>query len=70
MPIINIFWENFSSNSSSKTLISIDSNNLYGSEPLHYGEFDWVEKNIDILCIPNDTPEGYIFEVDIEYRIE
>ncbi|CAH1101740.1 unnamed protein product [Psylliodes chrysocephalus] len=45
-----------------------DVNNLYGwamSQP--YGGFEWVDTNIDVTQIPNDAPEGYMLEVDLEY---
>ncbi|XP_045466137.1 uncharacterized protein LOC123674983 isoform X1 [Harmonia axyridis] len=53
-----------------KYLLYLDVNNLYGfamSQFLPYGGFEWVETNFDILGIPDDAPEGYILEVDLEY---
>ncbi|XP_074034142.1 uncharacterized protein [Leptinotarsa decemlineata] len=45
-------------------------NNLYGwamSEFLPYGGFEWTDTNIDVTQIPDDNPEGYILQVDLEY---
>lgn len=48
----------------------VDANNLYGwamSKCLPYGGFKWVDKNIDVLKIPDNSPKGYILEVDLIY---
>lgn len=69
----NKYLRAYNPNIPSKTLIYVDINNMYGwamCEPLPYGGFEWVDKNIDITCIPDDSPEGYILEVDIEYPVE
>jgi len=47
----------------------LDANNLYGHamiQPLPYADYAWVKKpeDIDLMAIPSDYPEGYIFEVD------
>ncbi|KAJ8939558.1 hypothetical protein NQ318_014122 [Aromia moschata] len=47
-----------------------DVNNQYGwamGEPLPFGGFKWVDTNIDITALPNDSPIGYFLEVDLEY---
>ncbi|KYN11348.1 hypothetical protein ALC57_16499, partial [Trachymyrmex cornetzi] len=49
-----------------------DVNNLYGwamCKPLPYAEFRWVEDaaNFDVSAIAQDSPTGYILEVDLEY---
>ncbi|XP_060527092.1 uncharacterized protein LOC132702478 isoform X2 [Cylas formicarius] len=48
--------------------------NLYGAAMSQYlptGNFEWLEEgkiqNLDITRIPNDSPRGYIFEVDLDY---
>ena len=46
----------------------LDANHLYGwamSKYLPYGGFKWSNTNIDILNIPDDSPKGYILEVDL-----
>lgn len=52
----------------------LDANNFYGwamSQPLPTGEFDWLTEeeisNLDITQISDDSEEGYILEVDLEY---
>ncbi|RZF45535.1 hypothetical protein LSTR_LSTR005737 [Laodelphax striatellus] len=52
----------------------IDANNLYGwalSKPLPLSDFVWMSQediaSLDIMKIPNESSEGYIFEVDIDY---
>lgn len=37
------------------------------SQPLAYGFFQWIDTNLDLTSIPDDSPEGYILEVDLEY---
>ncbi|XP_074035264.1 uncharacterized protein [Leptinotarsa decemlineata] len=54
----------------SKYIMYFDVNNLYGwamSQFLPYGGFEWVDTNIDVSQIPDDNPEGYILQVDLEY---
>jgi len=51
----------------------IDANNLYGwsmSQPLPYDGYDWYKIDWtveEILSLPDDGKEGYIFEVDLKY---
>ncbi|CAH1107447.1 unnamed protein product [Psylliodes chrysocephalus] len=66
----NKYMSDFDSTKPSKYLMYFDVNNLYGwamSQPLPYGGFEWVDTNIDVTQIPNDAPEGYMLEVDLEY---
>lgn len=59
-------------------LLYLDANNLYGysmMQELPINGFEWVENvgQIDeraILAIPQDSPTGYMFEVDLEYPDE
>lgn len=49
-------------------------NNLYGwamSQSLQIGGFQWVDNfdNTDLLTVTDDSPIGYIYEVDLEYPI-
>ncbi|XP_044760347.1 uncharacterized protein LOC123317802 [Coccinella septempunctata] len=63
----------FDVNEPEKYLLYLDVNNLYGwamSQFLPYGGFKWTDTNIDITQIPDDAPEGYILEVDLEYPAE
>lgn len=51
-------------------LAYLDANNLYGwamSKYIPYGGFTWCTTDIDILNIPDDSPVGFILEVDVEY---
>ena len=55
-------------------IIYLDMNNLYGTamcEPLPEKDFDFlpVEQiaNFDVNSIPDDSPTGYILEVDVDY---
>ena len=61
----------------SKFIIYLDANNLYGyviSQYLPYGGFKWLSqekiKNFDVNSISEDSPDGYILEVDLEYPDE
>ncbi|GBO19490.1 hypothetical protein AVEN_201204-1 [Araneus ventricosus] len=50
-----------------------DANNLYGwamSQRLPTHEFSWSQEPVDYLNIPDDSDEGYILEVDLEYPPE
>jgi len=37
------------------------------SKYLPCGGFKWGDTNIDVLNIPDDSPKGYILEVDLSY---
>jgi hypothetical protein len=37
------------------------------SKYLPYGAFRWSKTDIDILNIPDDSPKGYILEIDFSY---
>lgn len=56
----------------SKFLIYFDINNQYGwamSEYMPYGGLQWVEGNLNDFDydVPENNPEGYILEVDLNY---
>ena len=64
----------YDSSQSSQFIMYWDANNLYGwamSQPLPYKEFKWVNPkdftHEKILDLKPDAPEGFIFEVDLEY---
>jgi len=40
------------------------------SKYLPCGGFKWSDTNIDVLNIPDDSPKGYILEVDLSYPKE
>ncbi|XP_051167626.1 uncharacterized protein LOC127285571 [Leptopilina boulardi] len=70
----NPFMENFNKNEEVKYIMYFDANNLYGwgmVQPLPYGGFEWVQvdDNFD-FNISDDSPFGYILEVDLDYPIE
>ena len=51
----------------------VDAKNLYGtaqSKPLPYRNFKWSSTDINVLNIPDDSPKGYILEVDLKYPKE
>ena len=55
-------------------IIYLDANNLYGnsmSQPLPEGGFVWLNEeeiiDLDLTNIADDSEEGYILEVDLEY---
>lgn len=49
----------------------IDANNLYGwamSKSLPSGKFEWCDvSSLDVVSVSEDSDEGYILEVDLEY---
>ena len=68
----NKYMQTYDPSKPSSYLMYYDVNNLYGyamSQPLPYGEFQWVEdvENFDVSAIAPDSPIGYILEVDLEY---
>ena len=52
-------------------IMYLDADNIYGwamMQPLPVRGFQWSNKVVDeVLATPDDAPEGYILEVDIEY---
>ncbi|KYN21767.1 hypothetical protein ALC57_05868, partial [Trachymyrmex cornetzi] len=68
----NKYMRSYDSSKPSSYLMYYDVNNLYGwamCQPLPYAEFRWVEDaaNFDVSAIAQDSPTGYILEVDLEY---
>lgn len=66
---------NFNSSLPENYILYFDINNQYGksmSEYLPYANFEWIENfsTIDFTKIPDDSPEGFILEVDFEYPKE
>lgn len=69
----NKYMSNYNPHADSNYLIYLDANNLYGysmSKYLPLKNFKWCEhewsENL-ISQIPDDSCDGYIFEVDLEY---
>ena len=64
----------YSEASKNKHILYLDISNLYGCAMRQYlpiSNFKWVE-NIDkieqkLMSIKNDSPTGYVLEVDLEY---
>ena len=70
----NKYMTEFNESGEIKFIVLLDANNLYGwgmAQPLPYGGFVWVTNlsNFDIN-IPDDSPIGYILEVDLFYPPE
>lgn len=69
----NQHMRNFDSTKPSEYLMYFDANNLYGwamSEYLPYDDFKWIDNIHQIPQVNNiaeNSPIGYIFEVDLEY---
>ena len=60
--------EKFDKTKESTFLEYLDVNNIYGSamsKYLPYGGFKWGKRNIDVLNISDNSPKGYILEVDL-----
>ncbi|CAG9836278.1 unnamed protein product [Diabrotica balteata] len=37
-------------------------------EPLPYEGFEWMDhRDFDVMSVPDDSPVGYILQVDLEY---
>lgn len=70
----NKYLKNFNPNLESNFIIYLDFNNLYGwamSQYLPYSGFRWLNdeeiENFDVCTIADDSPKGYILEVDLIY---
>ncbi|KAJ8912241.1 hypothetical protein NQ315_016583 [Exocentrus adspersus] len=62
----NKYIPNFDSTQPVKYLTYFDVNNLYGwamSQYLPYADFRWVDTNIDVLNISDESDQGYILEL-------
>lgn len=65
--------KDFDPNQEESYLMYFDVNNLYGAAMNQYlpcGSFEWEDELIDVSEISNESPTGYILEVDLEYPIE
>jgi hypothetical protein len=65
--------DQYDKNKESVFIEYLDANNLYGwamSKYLPYGNFKWSKTDIDVLNVPDDSPKGYILEVDLLYPKE
>lgn len=66
----NKYTTDYDPSKHSNYLLYLDVNNLYGkamTEPLPYGGFEWCDVNIDVMTVPDDSPVGYILQVDLTY---
>ncbi|XP_037806202.1 uncharacterized protein LOC119600179 [Lucilia sericata] len=68
----NKYVSDYDSSKESNYLIYLDVNNLYGyamSQYLPFKNFEWVEniENFNLNDIKDDSPIGYILEVDLDY---
>jgi hypothetical protein len=66
--------EGFDSSKEKAYIVYIDANNLYGQsmqQPLPYDDFKFLSESefsvIDFLNVRDDSPIGYILEVDLDY---
>lgn len=73
----NRYMAIYDESKSSKYIMYLDANNLYGyamSECLPTGGFSWLtDKQLDKIMSKNvlsDSKEGYIFEIDLDYPEE
>ena len=71
----NKYIKNYNPKKSSKFIIYLDLNNLYGwsmSEYLPYEGFKWLRNvdGFDMMLIGKESKTGYILEVDLEYPDE
>ncbi|XP_043280369.1 uncharacterized protein [Venturia canescens] len=67
----NKYMSDYDANEEAKYLMYFDVNNLYGRAMMEYlpqGGFEWFTgHNVDFLNVPDDSPVGYILEVDLDY---
>ena len=68
----NKYMKNYYPTKESKFIMYLDANNLYGSEMsqyLPYGKIRWLKNidNSDVNYIEENSPIGYILEVNLQY---
>jgi hypothetical protein len=70
----NPYLEGYDSSKDKSYIVYVDANNLYGdamSQPLPFDDFEFLSENeisaTDFLNVPDDSPIGYLLEVDLEY---
>ena len=69
----NKYIIDYDKNAPSKYIMYLDAINLYGwamSQKLPTGNFEWVDKNINLSDYDVDSSKGIILEVDLEYPKE
>ena len=73
----NKYMKNFNENEETKYIMYWDVNNLYGfamEKPLPKGGFRWLNecemKDLNLDQLTEDSPKGYLYEVDLEYPEE
>ena len=71
----NKYMKNYDPKKPSKFITYLDMNNLYGwamSGYHSYGGFKWLKKvdGFDVNSVSEESPVGYIYEVDLEYPNE
>ena len=71
----NKYMKDYDPKKPSKFITYLDMNNLYGwamSGYLPYGGFKWLKNvdNFDVNSVSENSPVGYILEVDPEYPEE
>lgn len=73
----NKFLSTFNPEESSNFIMYLDATNLYGyamSQKLPISDFAWLSEeeieNFDVCSIPDDSPIGYVLEVDVTYPKE
>ena len=70
----NKYMSSYNPSEESNYLMYLDANNLYGwamSQPLPYKDFKWCSSSdIDLNKYDENSPEGIILEVDLDYPQE
>ena len=70
----NKYIENYNPEESSKYIVYLDANNLYGWAMIQYlptGGFEWLaEEKVDLSKYNDESEKGLVLEVDLEYPDE
>ena len=67
---ISMISHRYTESSATRSLLYLDANSLYAwamSQSLPLSDFEWANVDIDVMQVADDSEDGYILQVDLEY---
>ena len=67
---ISMISHRYAESSATRFLFYLDANSLYAwamSQSLPVSNFEWANVDIDVMHVADDSEDGYILQVDLEY---